>query len=118
MSNLQNPSLILASTSIYRRELLERLRIPFSVISPKVDETPLAGESSLDLALRLANAKAGAVAKENPNGILLALFFQAKSDELLGVFSGADMGEKANALAILRRCDPSNSTKYDKLVKN
>ena len=53
----QNPRLILASTSVYRRELLERLRIPFEVISPKVDETPLSGESTLDLALRLAQAK-------------------------------------------------------------
>ena len=50
--------------------------------------------------------------------ILLAVFFQAKSDELVNVFSGADMGEKAKALTVLRRVDPSNSTKYDKLVKN
>ena len=63
----QNPSLILASTSKYRRELLERLRIPFEVISPKVDETPLTGESTLELALRLAHAKAAAVAKEHPH---------------------------------------------------
>lgn len=59
--------LILASTSVYRRELLERLRIPFSVISPEVDETPLSGESTLDLALRLATAKARAVAKDHPS---------------------------------------------------
>ncbi|MDB5283845.1 MAG: hypothetical protein JWO06_2920 [Bacteroidota bacterium] len=58
------------------------------------------------------------IAKDNPNAILLSAFFQAKSDELVGVFSGADMGEKAKALAYLRRIDPSNSTKYDKLVKN
>ena len=58
------------------------------------------------------------IAKDNPNTILLAIFFQAKSDELVNVFSGADMGEKSKALAVLRRCDPSNSTKYDKLVKN
>ena len=58
------------------------------------------------------------IAKDNPNTILLAIFFQAKSDELVNVFSGADMSEKAKALAVLRRCDPSNSTKYDKLVKN
>jgi hypothetical protein len=58
------------------------------------------------------------IAKDNPNTILLASFFQAKSDELVNVFSGADMGEKAKALAVLRKCDPSNSTKYDKLVKN
>ena len=58
--------LILASTSIYRRELLERLRIPFEVISPKVDESPFPGESTLELALRLAKAKASAVAKDHP----------------------------------------------------
>ena len=89
MSNPQNPSLILASTSIYRRELLERLRIPFSVISPKVDETPLAGESSLDLALRLANAKAAAVAKENPNTWVIG------SDQVADL-CGAAIGKPGN----------------------
>jgi len=58
------------------------------------------------------------IARDNPNCMLLAVFFQAKSDEVVNVFSGADMGEKAKALAVLRRVDPSNSTKYDKLVKN
>ena len=58
------------------------------------------------------------LAKDNPNGILLAVFFQAKSDELVGVFSGADAGEKTKAVAYLRRIDPSNSSKYDKLAKN
>ena len=67
MSNSSNPSLILASTSVYRRELLERLGVPFTVISPEVDETPLPGESTLELALRLAQAKAAAVAKDHPN---------------------------------------------------
>lgn len=67
MSSFQNPPLILGSTSIYRRELLERLRIPFDVISPKVDETPLTGESTLDLAMRLAHAKAAMVAQEHPD---------------------------------------------------
>ena len=67
MSNSSNPSLILASTSVYRRELLERLGIPFTVISPEVDETPLPGESTLELALRLAKAKAAAVAKDHPD---------------------------------------------------
>jgi hypothetical protein len=55
--------------------------------------------------------------KDNPNGILLAVFFQAKSDELVNVFSGADIGDKAKALVLLRRIDPSNSNKYDKLAK-
>jgi len=59
--------LILSSTSVYRRELLDRLRIPFEVISPQVDETPLPGEGTLDLALRLAKAKAAAVAKDYPD---------------------------------------------------
>ena len=62
--------------------------------------------------------KLGKIATDNPNCILLAVFFQAKSDEVVNVFSGADMGEKAKALVALRKADPSNSTKYDKLVKN
>ena len=56
------PRLILASSSRYRRELLERLRVPFDVVVPAVDETPLAGESPAATALRLAEAKARAVA--------------------------------------------------------
>ena len=56
------PRLILASSSRYRRELLERLRVPFDVVVPTVDETPLAGESPAATALRLAEAKARAVA--------------------------------------------------------
>jgi septum formation protein len=57
------PRLILASSSPYRRKLLERLRIPFDVVVPAIDETPLAGESPEVTALRLAEAKARAVAK-------------------------------------------------------
>ncbi|PXW97051.1 septum formation protein [Sphaerotilus hippei] len=56
------PLLVLGSTSRYRRELLERLRLPFVVASPEVDEQPLPGESPAELALRLALAKAEAVA--------------------------------------------------------
>jgi septum formation protein len=54
--------LILASTSPYRRELLQRLRLPFEVMAPGVDEAPLAGETPVALAIRLALAKAQAVA--------------------------------------------------------
>ena len=54
--------LILASTSIYRRELLSRLRLPFETVRPEVDETPNPGEAPADLAQRLAVAKAEAVA--------------------------------------------------------
>jgi septum formation protein len=55
-----NKKLLLASTSRYRRELLNRLQIPFETISPQVDETRLENESCRDLALRLAIAKARA----------------------------------------------------------
>lgn len=56
------PGLILASTSVYRRDLLARLRLPFDVARPDVDESPLPGEQPRDLAVRLAQAKALAVA--------------------------------------------------------
>ena len=60
------PQLILASTSRYRRELLERLKLPFSCISPGVDETAAQGEKALALVARLAAAKAAAVASQHP----------------------------------------------------
>ncbi|NUS37602.1 MAG: septum formation inhibitor Maf, partial [Lysobacter sp.] len=57
--------LILASTSPYRRELLGRLRLPFDVVRPEVDETPQPGETPTTLALRLARAKAAAVSAQH-----------------------------------------------------
>ena len=63
--------LILGSTSPYRRELMLRLRLPFDVVSPDVDETPLAGEAPRALALRLALAKARAVAAMHPNAVVI-----------------------------------------------
>ncbi len=81
--------LILASTSIYRRELLERLRIPFDVISPKVDETPLSGEGTVDLALRLAKMKAAAVAKDHPEAWVIG------SDQVADLH-GAAIGKPGN----------------------
>lgn len=63
--------LILGSTSRYRRELLERLRIPFGTTSPQVDETPLPGEAPAALALRLALAKAQAVAALHPQAVVI-----------------------------------------------
>ena len=65
------PTLILASTSRYRRELLERLRLPFEVRSPEVDETPLPGESPAALAQRLAMAKAKAVSAQFPDAVVI-----------------------------------------------
>lgn len=63
--------LVLGSTSRYRRELLSRLRIPFEVDGPNVDETPIPGEAPVDLALRLAVAKARDVAIRHPNAIVI-----------------------------------------------
>lgn len=63
--------LVLGSTSRYRRELLSRLRVPFDVDAPDVDETPLPGEPPVDLALRLALAKARDVARRHPHAIVI-----------------------------------------------
>lgn len=65
------PPLVLASTSRYRRELLARLRVPFEVIAPEVDETPRPGETPLVLAERLALAKAQAVAARRPKAVVI-----------------------------------------------
>jgi 7-methyl-GTP pyrophosphatase len=59
---MQMQRLILASTSIYRRELLARLRLPFETVRPEVDESPLPGETPLALARRLSFAKADVIA--------------------------------------------------------
>lgn len=64
-------ALVLGSTSRYRRELLERLRIPFEVASPDVDETPRPGEPPRDLAMRLALDKARAVARRHPQAVVI-----------------------------------------------
>jgi len=63
--------LILGSTSRYRRELLGRLQLPFEVVSPEVDETPLAGEQPQALARRLALAKARAVSARFPGAVVI-----------------------------------------------
>ena len=68
---IHNRSLILGSTSTYRRELLSRLHIPFEVAAPDVDETPSPGEAPSVLAERLALAKANAVAAKFPNAVVI-----------------------------------------------
>ncbi len=65
------PPLILGSTSRYRRELLARLRLPFDVHAPLVDETPWPGEAPADLALRLALEKAREVAARFPAAVVI-----------------------------------------------
>lgn len=63
--------LVLASTSVYRRALLERLGLPFDCARPDTDETPLPGEAPAATALRLAEAKARAVRDRFPDALIL-----------------------------------------------
>ncbi len=91
--------LVLGSTSRYRRDLLSRLRIPFTVASPEVDETPHTGESPRNLALRLALAKAHAVAALHPDAVVIG------SDQVadLGGLPLGKPGEHAKAVEQLQR---------------
>lgn len=96
---MTSPRLVLASTSRYRKELLGRLRLPFDVASPDVDETPLPGETPLALANRLAVAKAHDVARREA-GDAWALGSDQVAD-LDGVPIGKPEGRNA-AIAQLR----------------
>ena len=90
---------MLGSTSAYRRELLSRLRLPFAVEPPDVDETPRGGEAPAELARRLAAAKAAAVARKHPGAVVIGSDQVADLDgEPLG-----KPGDHANAVAQLRR---------------
>jgi septum formation protein len=92
-------SVVLGSTSRYRRELLERLRIPFTVSAPGVDETPLPGEAPQALARRLALAKARAVAALHPDAVVIG------SDQVADLAGQAlgKPGEHARAVQQLRK---------------
>lgn len=90
--------LILASSSAYRRELLARLKIPFEVRVPDVDETPAPGETAENLVARLALAKARRVAGSEPDALVIG------SDQV-AVYNGDIVGkpcEHAHAVAQLR----------------
>jgi len=91
-------SLILASTSVYRRELLERLRLPFQTARPQVDEAPRAEESPQALAQRLARAKAHAIAAQSTGSWVIG------SDQVADL-DGQSLGKpghRAAAIAQLR----------------
>ena len=81
--------LILGSTSRYRKELLSRLKIPFESVAPNVDETPHNQESPKVLALRLALAKARAVALKNPEAVVIG------SDQVADL-EGMPLGKPGN----------------------
>ena len=79
--------LILASSSPYRKELLQRITTNFTCASPNIDETQLEGESATDLVKRLAIEKAKAVAKAHPRALIIGSdqvceFFNPKTDEI------------------------------------
>jgi septum formation protein len=92
--------LVLASTSRYRRALLERLRLPFECVAPGVDETALAGETPRGQAGRLARLKAEAVAAQRPGAIVIG---SDQVAELAGRALGKPGGRSA-ALAQLQAC--------------
>ncbi len=98
-SHLMDPRpLILGSTSTYRAELLRRLGLPFTSVSPSVDETPMASEPPQALALRLALVKAQAVAKCHPEAIVIG------SDQVADLY-GQPLGKpgtEARAVAQLQ----------------
>jgi len=94
---LNLPRIVLASTSPYRRALLERLRLPFAVETPDTVETALPGEAARDTALRLAQAKARAVATSFPKALVIG---SDQVAELDGAHLGKP-GNHANAVAQL-----------------
>lgn len=99
MTDIASRPLILGSTSPYRRELLARLRLPFDVASPDVDETPQPNETPRELACRLALAKAHAVAARFPAAVVIG------SDQVADL-GGQPLGKPGNherAVAQLRQ---------------
>lgn len=98
-SHLPAPAVVLGSTSPYRRELLSRLRLPFEVAAPEVDEAALPGEAPAELARRLALAKARAVAARYPEAAVIG------SDQVADL-DGQALGKPGNherAVEQLRR---------------
>jgi len=76
-------TLILASTSPFRRAILEKLGVPFEVASPKTDETPLENETPQALVERLAIAKAKAIADQNDKGLIIGSDQVAVNNEII-----------------------------------
>ena len=68
---MNSQPIVLASTSIYRGELLSTLQIPFQVAAPNVDETPLVDENAQQTSIRLSQLKAQAVTKDHPNALII-----------------------------------------------
>ena len=104
--------LILASSSRYRYDMLARLGLPFFTVSPDVDETPRAGEPPAQLALRLAQAKAEAVAALHPGAVVIGADQVAAGDDGLPV---GKPGRHDAAVAQLRRLSGRSITFHSAL---
>jgi septum formation protein len=94
-----HPALVLASSSIYRRQLLERFGLPFETLNPQVDEAPLPVETPPQLARRLALAKARAVACQRPDALIIG----SDQTAALGSQIFGKPGSLANACAQLQK---------------
>ncbi|MGB7651335.1 MAG: Maf family nucleotide pyrophosphatase [Gallionella sp.] len=109
---MNSPLLVLASTSIYRSELLKRLQIPFVIAAPEVDETPLHNESARLTSQRLAQLKAHAVAENYPNALIIG------SDQV-ALLNGQQLGKPMNhenAVRQLRAMRGKTTTFYTALT--
>jgi len=78
-----NPQIVLASSSPFRRELLQRLGISFKTASPDTDETALKGETPEETALRLSEAKARTVALQHPEALIIGSDQVAYLDDMV-----------------------------------
>lgn len=93
--------LILASSSIFRRELLQKLQLPFSCISPNVDETALENEKPYETALRLAQDKARKIGSEYPHALIIGC-------DQVATLDGEQLGKPLNH---------TNATKQLKMMR-
>ena len=82
-------TLILASSSKFRRELLHKLQIPFNSVSPKVDETALTNEKPHETALRLAQDKARKIGKKHPHALVIGC-------DQVATLDGEQLGKPGN----------------------
>ncbi len=98
--------IVLASTSRYRRELLARLRVPFDVFAPQVDESPLPGEAPRALALRLARLKAEAARQTHPRALIIG------SDQV-AVLDGQVLGKPGDYTNAFRQLERMSSRQVE-----
>lgn len=96
MPKMSERTLILASSSVYRRTLLERFGLPFECVSPALDEAPMPGETPLATALRLAAAKAQTVAASQRNALIIG------SDQVADL-NGTPLGKPGNHANAVRQ---------------